>query len=113
MARTVTVSNKSFETIIRNNYFYIDKTQFIKEWWESGEELTLITRPRCFGKTLTMDMIERFFSLFYKDKPEPFLKQKIGKDTAMMKLQGTIPVIFLTFMSVEGPTFDMMLYQMR
>ena len=109
MARTVTISNKSFETIVENNYFYVDKTMFIKEWWEGGEEVTLITRPRRFGKTLTMDMVERFFSVQYKNSPGPFLKLAIGKDPEMMKLQGTLPVIMLTFMSIEGTTYKMMI----
>ena len=62
MARTVGIGNQSFDVIRREEYFYIDKTPFIKEWWESGDNVTLIARPRRFGKTLTMDMIESFFS---------------------------------------------------
>lgn len=63
MARTVAIGIQDFETLIQNNYFYIDKTTFIKEWWESGDPVTLITRPRRFGKTLTMSMLEHFFPL--------------------------------------------------
>ena len=61
MARTVGIGIQSYEKIIENNYMYIDKTDFIREWWESGDDVTLITRPRRFGKTLTMDMVEKFF----------------------------------------------------
>ena len=63
MARTVGIGLQNFEKIMENNLFYIDKTMFIKEWWESNDEVTLITRPRRFGKTLTMSMLEKFFSV--------------------------------------------------
>ena len=62
MARTVGIGIQDFETIITNNYFYIDKTNFIKEWWESGDSVTLIARPRRFGKTLNLNMLDYFFS---------------------------------------------------
>ena len=61
MARTVGIGIQSFSELIEENYFYIDKTSFIKEWWESGDSVTLITRPRRFGKTLNMSMAEAFF----------------------------------------------------
>lgn len=62
MARTIGIGIQDFHTIRENDYFYIDKTHFLKEWWESGDSVTLITRPRRFGKTLTMSMTEQFFS---------------------------------------------------
>ena len=65
MARTIGIRHQDFETIRENNYFYIDKTAFIKEWWESGDNVTLITHPRRFGKTLTISMTEKFFSVDY------------------------------------------------
>ena len=65
MTRTVGIGIQSFDKIRENNYFYIDKTSFIKEWWESGDDVTLITRPRRFGKTLNMSMVEEFFSVDY------------------------------------------------
>ena len=61
MARTVGIGIQDFEKIIKNNRFYVDKTDFIREWWESGDDVTLITRPRRFGKTLNMSMVEQFF----------------------------------------------------
>ena len=72
MARTVGIGIQSFEKLIQNGYFYIDKTDFIKEWWESGDDVTLITRPRRFGKTLNMNMMERFFSVAYAGRGEIF-----------------------------------------
>ncbi len=61
MARTVAIGVQDFETLITNHYFYIDKTDFIREWWENGDSVTLITRPRRFGKTLNMNIVEKFF----------------------------------------------------
>ena len=70
MARTVGIGNQDFEAIQKQGYFYIDKTRFIREWWESGDEVTLITRPRRFGKTLNMSMLEKFFSIKYANRGE-------------------------------------------
>lgn len=67
MARTIGIGCQDFETIRKEGYFYVDKTEFIREWWEGGDSVTLITRPRRFGKTLNMSMIETFFSIQYKD----------------------------------------------
>lgn len=66
MSRTVAMGIQSFSDLVLNDCFYIDKTQFIKEWWDSMDSVTLITRPRKFGKTLTMNMVESFFSIDYK-----------------------------------------------
>ena len=66
MSRTVAIGIQSFSDLVLNDCFYIDKTQFIREWWDSMDSVTLITRPRKFGKTLTMNMVESFFSIDYK-----------------------------------------------
>lgn len=68
MSRTVGIGHQNFENLITKDYFYIDKTKFIKEWWESGDEVTLITRPRRFGKTLNLSMVEKFFSVEYTQR---------------------------------------------
>ena len=65
MARVAAIGHQDFSQVIQNHYFYVDKTKFIKEWWENGDAVTLITRPRRFGKTLNMSMLEQFFSLDY------------------------------------------------
>lgn len=65
MGRTVGIGHQDFEKVRVKNNFYIDKTDFIREWWEADDEVTLITRPRRFGKTLTMSMLEKFFSVNY------------------------------------------------
>ncbi len=105
MARTVGIGIQNFERIITNHYFYVDKTDFIKEWWESGDDVTLITRPRRFGKTLNMNMVERFFSVKYKDQGQVFEKLSIWKEEKYRKLQGTRPVIALSFADIKETTF--------
>ena len=105
MTRTVGIGIQNFEKIIKSNYFYVDKTHFIKEWWESGDDVTLITRPRRFGKTLNMSMIENFFSVEYKDRAELFEGLSIYKEETYRQLQGTYPVIFLSFANIKEADF--------
>ncbi len=105
MARIVGIGIQSFEKLIMNQYFYIDKTDFIREWWENGDEVTLITRPRRFGKTLNMNMVECFFSIEYKDQGSIFEDLSIWKSEMYQKLQGTYPVIFVSFADVKEVGF--------
>ena len=102
MARTAAIGVQDFETIISNDYFYVDKTDFLREWWENGDSVTLITRPRRFGKTLNMSMTERFFSVKYAGQGKIFEKLNIWKEEKYRDLQGTYPVISLSFASVKG-----------
>ena len=97
MGRRVAIGIQNFKEIIENNYFYVDKTPFIREWWESGDAVTLITRPRRFGKTLTMSMVEQFFSLEYAGGSDLFEDLSIWQEEKYRNLQGTYPVIFLSF----------------
>ncbi len=108
MARTVGIGIQSFEKIRKNNYFYMDKTKFIKEWWENGDDVTLITRPRRFGKTLMMDTLEQFFSVKYKERGELFEGLSIWGDERYCSLQGSYPVIFLSFAEVKSMDFHTM-----
>ena len=105
MARAIGIGNQDFETIQKEGYFYIDKTKFIQEWWESGDSVTLITRPRRFGKTLNMSMLEKFFSVNYADRGELFEKLAIWQEEKYRKLQGTYPVISLSFAKVKETSF--------
>ena len=66
MGNIISIGKQNFASLRENDFFYIDKTSFIKEWWESGDDTTLITRPRRFGKTLNMSMTEQFFSVEYQ-----------------------------------------------
>jgi hypothetical protein len=103
--RTVAVGKQDFEDMISHNNFYIDKTRFIKEWWENEDSVTLITRPRRFGKTLLLSMTETFFSIEYKEKSYLFEGMDIFKEEGYRALQGSYPVIFLSFASIKETTY--------
>ena len=105
MARTIGIGIQDYSKIIENNYFYVDKTTFIKEWWESGDEVTLITRPRRFGKTLTMSMTEQFFSVKYAGRGDLFEGLAIWQEEKFRAVQGTYPVISLSFANVKETNY--------
>ena len=106
MSRTVAIGIQSFSDLVLNDCFYIDKTQFIKEWWDSMDSVTLITRPRRFGKTLTMNMVESFFSIDYKGHSLLFEKYNIWKYEGYRKLQGTYPVISISFARIKETGYE-------
>ena len=105
--KKIAIGKQSFEDIRKKDCFYIDKTDFIKDWWESADDVTLITRPRRFGKTLNMDMLKCFFSNQYEGRKELFEGLDIWKDEEYRELQGRYPVIFLSFADIKGNTFEM------
>ncbi len=105
MARTVGIGHQDFEIIRKNGYFYIDKTHFMREWWENGDAVTLIARPRRFGKTLTMSMTEQFFSVDYPGRGDLFEGLSIWADEKYRELQGTYPVIAISFANVKETSF--------
>lgn len=106
MARTIGIGVQSFEKIRERNYFYIDKTDFIREWWESGDDVTLINRPRRFGKTLNMSMLEMFFSVDYADRGDLFEGLSIWEKEEYRNIQGTYPVISLSFARVKETNYE-------
>ena len=105
MARTVAIGIQDFEGVITGNYFYVDKTDFIREWWESGDSVTLITRPRRFGKTLNMSMVEQFFSVDYANRGDLFEGLSIWESEKYREQQGTYPVISLSFARVKEKNY--------
>ena len=106
MKRTVAIGRQNFADIRERNCFYVDKTNFIKEWWENEDETTLITRPRRFGKTLNMSMMEQFFSVKYQGREDLFEGLSIWNEEKYRKLQGTYPVIFLSFARVKEKDYE-------
>ena len=101
MGRNIAIGIQDFGDLIQKKYFYIDKTSFLKEWWEKGDSVTLITRPRRFGKTLNMSMTEQFFSMDYAGRGDLFEGLFIWREEKYRKLQGTYPVISLSFANVK------------
>ncbi|MBQ9503389.1 MAG: AAA family ATPase [Lachnospiraceae bacterium] len=106
MAKTVAIGVQDYAKLIEENNFYVDKTGFIREWWESGDAVTLITRPRRFGKTLNMSMLDYFFSNRYENRGDLFEGFDIFKEEKYRRLQGTFPVIFLTFAGVKAGNYE-------
>lgn len=99
--RAINIGGQGFEELREHGDFYIDKTDFIREWWEDRSAVTLITRPRRFGKTLNMNMLECFFSTDYAGRPDLFEGLSIWKEEKYRKIQGTRPVIFLSFANIK------------
>ena len=108
---------QDFEEVRTQHIFYIDKTDFIREWWEYADKVTLITRPRRFGKTLNMSMTECFFSNKYENRSDLFEGLSIWEEKDFngeyryRKLQGTFPVIFLSFANVKAASYEEMVFR--
>ena len=113
----VNIGVQRFDRIREQHSFYIDKTGLIKEWWELGSDITLITRPRRFGKTLNMSMMECFFSNAYAGRSDLFEGLSIWEDKSpdgeyrYRQLQGTFPVIFLSFANIKATSYKSMEYK--
>ena len=105
MARVAGIGKQDFEKVRVSNNFYVDKTHFIREWWEAEDDVTLITRPRRFGKTLNMSMLEKFFSVEYAGRGDLFEGLSIWEEEKYRRLQGTYPVVFLSFASVKETNY--------
>lgn len=105
MTRKIGIGNQDFGMIQRENCFYVDKTRFIRDWWESKDSVTLITRPRRFGKTLNMSMVEHFFSVRYAGRGELFAGLSIWQEEKYREMQGTYPVLFLSFAGMKENNF--------
>ena len=106
----VNIGIQRYDRLREQEQFYIDKTDFIREWWENGSDVTLITRPRRFGKTLNMSMLECFFSIRYAERSDLFEGLSIWEEEKYRQLQGTFPVIFLSFANVKASNYADMEY---
>lgn len=105
MGNVISIGNQGFDSIRENNYFFIDKSSLIKEWWDSGDVVTLIIRPRRFGKTLNMSMLNCFFSSKYAGRSDLFKGLSIWDDSSYRDIQGTYPVIYLSFADVKQTSY--------
>lgn len=111
--KTISIGKQDFASLREADCFYIDKTSFISEWWECMDEITLITRPRRFGKTLNLNMLECFFSNKYAGREDLFEGLSIWQEEKYRKLQGTYPVLFLTFADVKAKTYSGVIQQIK
>ena len=113
MSKKIAIGIQNFDKLREGDYFYIDKTDFIREWWENGDDVTLINRPRRFGKTLNMSMVEEFFSVDYAGRGNLFDDLSIWREEKYRQLQGTYPVIFLSFANIKESDFRTTSYRIR
>ncbi len=113
MKREIATGIQDFEKLRINHVFYVDKTDFIREWWNGHDDVTLITRPRRFGKTLNMSTLNCFFSNKFENRGELFEGLKVWKDADLREHQGKWPVIFLTFAGIKGTNYEDTMVQMK
>ncbi len=113
MKRVIATGDQDFESLRTKQCFYVDKTAFIGEWWKGNDTVTLITRPRRFGKTLNMSTLNCFFSIKYANRGELFKGLQVWKDLEIREQQGKWPVIFLSFAGIKGTTYASALYQIK
>ena len=106
MKKAISIGIQGFSDLREQDCFFVDKTNFIKEWWGKRDVVTLITRPRRFGKTLNMSMLDCFFSNKYANRADLFEGLSIWQNETYRKLQGTYPVIFLSFAAVKAGNLE-------
>lgn len=114
MPRTISIGAQGYEDIRTHGDFYVDKTDFIRDWWNARDEVTLLCRPRRFGKTLNLDMVRSFLSTENAGRGEElFSGLAVWNDPAMQALQGTMPVVSLSFAGCKGESFAVQQLRMR
>ncbi|MBP3239925.1 MAG: AAA family ATPase [Oribacterium sp.] len=106
MLKTVGLGIQDYEKVIVENAFYVDKTSFIDEWWNSTDDVTLITRPRRFGKTLMLSTVEKFFSIRQENNVDLFKGLKVSQNSEMIMECGKWPVLFVSFAAIKSDNFE-------
>ena len=107
MERVIATGVQDFEKLRVNQRFYVDKTDFISKWWNGGDDVTMITRPRRFGKTLNMSTLNCFFSNKFENRGELFEGLKVWENADMREQQGKWPVIFLSLADIKQKTYEL------
>ena len=113
MNQVISIGKQDFASLREGNYFFVDKTHFISEWWESGDDITLIARPRRFGKTLNMSMLNCFFSHQYAERADLFEGLSVWEKEDYRAIQGKYPVIFLSFADVKQDNYRDAIYKIK
>lgn len=104
--KRISLGYSDFKRTVEDNYYFVDKTLFIKEVVEDGSAVILLPRPRRFGKSMNMSMLRCFFEKTEESNRELFRGLKIYSDKEIMKKQGQYPVIFITFKDVKDSSYD-------
>ena len=105
--KAVPVGVENFERIIKDGYYYVDKSLLIEKMLENRTPVTLFTRPRRFGKTLNMSMIKYFFDVKNKDENKTLFENLKISDSKYMSEQGKYPVIFISLKDLKADTWEM------
>lgn len=114
MARTISIGAQGFEDLRVRNNFYVDKTGFVRAWWQAEDQVTLICRPRRFGKTLNLDTVRCFFSTEFAGRGEElFDGLDVWQDSAIREMQGKVPVVALSFARVKQVSIAGMLLRIN
>ena len=111
--KAVPVGVENFEEIIKENYYYVDKTILIEEMLKNKVPVTLLTRPRRFGKTLNMSMFKYFFDVKNKEENRKLFENLKIFDSKYMSEQGKYPVIFISLKDLKADTWEMCLLEIK
>ena len=104
--KAIPIGIENFEDIIKDNYYYVDKSMLIEDILVNRAAVTLFTRPRRFGKTLNMSMIKYFFDVRNKDENRKLFEGLKIFGSEYMKEQGKYPVIFVSLKDLRGDTWE-------
>ena len=108
------IGTSDFKKMRVNDYYYIDKTMYIKDIIDNKSEVILVTRPRRFGKTLNMSMLKYYFDCRAKDSQELFKGLKImSQEEKYTSKLGAYPVIYLTLKDAGLMNYEMMVMQLK
>ncbi len=105
--KTIKIGRSDFGRIVRGNHYFVDKTKFISEFYNDASDIIVMPRPKRFGKTLNLSMLEHFFDIRKPESKALFEEYEIAKDKEFCeKHQNKYPVINLTLKSVEGDDWE-------
>ncbi|CAL7868524.1 AAA-ATPase domain protein [Fusobacterium necrophorum subsp. funduliforme] len=102
-----------FAKVIQNGYYYVDKTYLAGEILQHGAEVTLFTRPRRFGKTLNMSMLQYFWDISNKEENRKLFQGLKIENSPYMEEQGKYPVIFLSLKDIKTSSFSTMIHSIQ
>ena len=111
--KAIPIGIENFEDIIKDNYYYVDKSMLIEDILVNRAAVTLFTRPRRFGKTLNMSMIKYFFDVRNKDENRKLFEGLRIFGSEYMKEQGKYPVIFVSLKDLRADTWEMCLLEIK
>ena len=107
MKKSIQIGASDFKKLIEDNNYFVDKSMLIKEFLENSADIILTPRPRRFGKTLNLSMLKYFFDIRTKEETKDLFKGlKIENETKILELQGSYPVIFITFKNQKHLSYE-------